>query len=55
MESKLTFNQLICGFESRHPCQSRANAECDYIVQSRARFLVARLSESSLYTMLLLA
>lgn len=21
MESELTFNQLICEFESRHPCQ----------------------------------
>ena len=32
MESGLIFNQLICEFESRHPCQSfRANAECDYI------------------------
>ena len=32
MESGLIFNQLICEFESRHPCQtSRANAERDYI------------------------
>ena len=32
MESGLTFNQLICEFESRHPCQTFwANAERDYI------------------------
>src|SRR3981081_818790 len=31
MESGLIFNQLICEFESRHPCQLWANAERDYI------------------------
>ena len=31
MESGLIFNQLICEFESRHPCQVWANAERDYI------------------------
>ncbi len=31
MESGLIFNQLICEFESRHPCQLGANAERDYI------------------------
>ena len=32
MESGLTFNQLICEFESRHPYQTLgANAERDYI------------------------
>jgi hypothetical protein len=25
MESRLIFNQLICEFESRHPCHSIAN------------------------------
>src|SRR5215213_7227869 len=33
MESGLIFNQLICEFESRHPCQVWANAECDYIFE----------------------
>jgi hypothetical protein len=32
MESGLIFNQLICEFESRRPCQVRANAERDYIL-----------------------
>ena len=31
MESGLIFNQLICEFESRHPCQLWANAERDYV------------------------
>ncbi len=41
MESGLIFNQLICEFESRHPCQFRANAERDYICEMsrHARFL----------------
>lgn len=45
MVSGLTFNQLICEFKSRRPCQFfRANAERDYIFQMlRSRsFLVAR-------------
>ena len=49
MESGLTFNQLICEFESRHPCQVRANAERDYIPWSadrHARLLVARVCGS---------
>lgn len=33
MESGLIFNQLICEFESRHPCQLWANAERDYICE----------------------
>ncbi len=46
MESGLIFNQLICEFESRHPCQVRANAERDYILSKmkcHARLLVALL------------
>ena len=31
MESGLNFNQLICEFESRHPCQFAGDAERDYI------------------------
>ena len=45
MESGLIFNQLICEFESRHPCQLWANAECDYIckMSGHTRLLVALL------------
>ena len=60
MESGLIFNQLICEFESRHPCQSfRANAECDYIpknVSSRSItyrpsvWVVAQLAEHGTVT-----
>ena len=43
MESGLIFNQLICEFESRHPCQLWAKAEPDYICKMprHARLLVA--------------
>ena len=44
MESGLNFNQLICEFESRRPCQLWANAERDYIpsmAERHARLLVA--------------
>jgi hypothetical protein len=45
MESGLIFNQLICEFESRRPCQLWANAERDYIskMSCHARLLIALL------------
>ena len=48
MESGLIFNQLICEFESRHPCQHVANAGRDYIweMSRHARFFVALLCGS---------